>query len=52
MQVEIMAITSPAQQGDLGPFTSKSLCVEIDEICCVNCRLIGKYHDVLWLFTP
>lgn len=45
-----MAITSPTQWGDSGPFRSKSLHVEINEICCINYRLIGKYHSVMALY--
>lgn len=54
MQVEIMAIAFSAQWGYSGPFMSfvKSLHEDVDQICFVNCRLIGKYHVVPPLFTP
>lgn len=48
MQVEIMAIISPAGVGDAGVFVSKSLCEEVDGSHLVNYRkLRAGYHALL-----
>lgn len=52
MQVEIMAIISPAEVGDAGLFMSLSLCVEVDGSRLVNCRrLRAGCHALLSSFS-
>lgn len=45
MQVEIMAIISPAKVGDAGVFRSKSLCVEVDGSRLVNYRKLRAGYN-------